>query len=128
MPSIPDPTPPLPSASRGMRRSMGKGCILGALAGGLGGPALVGIGSGAAFILKRAGRRLGWLGLVLEPIVFLACAVVVALDLLLFGLFPSEAWSPHVLMQLVLLRTLVGLFAGAMLGAFVGWAVATARE
>ncbi len=128
MPSLPDPTPPLSSASRATRRSMWKGCILGAIVGGIAGPALVGIGSGAAFIRKRAGTRVGWFGLVLEPIVFLACAITCGLDVLLFGLFPSEAWSPHVLMQLLLVRSLIGLFAGAMLGAFVGWAVATTGE
>jgi hypothetical protein len=118
MRSVPDSTP-LPRR-RAARRSLWKGCLLGAIGGGVGGPAFAGIVTGAVFILKRAGQRVGWFGVVLEAAVFGACAVLCGLELLLLPLYPVWPW--------LLARTVVGLFGGATLGAFVGWAVATQRE
>src|SRR5262245_60584020 len=129
-PSAPAPPPPLPPA-RPALRLLWIWCLIIAVVGGVGGPALAGVVGAAVFIRKRAGRRVGWFALVLEPIVLLTCAAVCGLELFVLWALatPPPAWIPEPTTAPVLLvRSLVGLFFGALLGSLVGWAIAPGRE
>jgi hypothetical protein len=125
-PSAPPPSLP---PTRPALRLLWIWCLVLAVVGAVGGPALAGIVGAAVFIRRRAGRRVGWFALVLEPIVLLTCAAMGGLELFVLWALASPAWGPEpAVAPILLVLSLVGLFAGAMLGALVGWAIAPRGE
>ena len=99
--------------------------VLGGVAGLLGGPVLVGFLGAAVFIRRRAGCPIGLLGLALEPLIFLFCALVCGVDFYLFG----KTWTaPGDLPLFWLYRAFSGLLLGVLVLGLVAWALGLKRR